>query len=408
MAGHTTQQKPWFGPPSSAVRPSRSGPFIWDQAILSIREIHSSKDRKRFVDMVGQANKGLPAFVPPLVSQELNLIDTENHPFYEEGLAHFYFAEREGRPVGRIAAIRNPAFEKHWNESCGFFGFYDVLDRGQKGEEVSRFLMDRVREDLKNWKLTHFYGPTSPSSNYSLGALIQGFDLPPKVMMPYNPPSYGPFLEASGLEKAKDLLALDVDHGQPQDRLLKIAARIEKRHRVTIRNINLKDFKKETEILRDIFNGAWQYNWGFVPMTPNEFDAMAKELKALVDPELIFIAEIDDKPIGFCLCLPDINEALIHINGRLFPFGALKVLFHTMVWPKIRTARIPILGVLKEYENLGLGTLFYLRCFSNAKRKNIGSGEASWILEDNVRMVKALLSMGAKITKRYRVYKGKV
>ncbi len=377
--------------------------------MLTIQEVKTASDRRRFVRLPWAVNRNNPNFVPPLIAQEMLLVDPQRHPFYREGEGRFFLARRDGQLVGRIAAIRNRPYEAFWKEPCGFFGFYEATEDGEAGVEVTRALLGEVRRAMSAWGLTHFLGPANPSSNYTWGVLVEGFDLPPKIMMPYNPPRYDALLHASGLAAAKDLLAFKVEEGASEklNRIRKIAARIESRHRVTLRTINMRKFEDEVAVINEIYNDIWEENWGFSPMSSAEFEHMAKEMKSLMDPDLALIAEIDGKPAGFCLVLPDIFEPLRHLNGRLFtPWAFLKLMVYTMIWPKIRSARVLALGVRKAYRTLGLGTIFYTRLFDVGPAKGYRMGEASWILEDNRPMVQALEMMDARCYKRYRVYRG--
>ncbi len=354
-------------------------------------------------------NRGNPNFVPPLIAQEMELVDPQRHPFYREGEGRFFLAERSGQLVGRIAAIRNRAYEAHWKEPCGFFGFYETTEDGDAGVEVTRALMNQVRQVNSAWGLTHFLGPANPSSNYTWGALVEGFNLPPKIMMPYNPPRYDALLQAAGLAKAKDLLAIASRADERVERLRKISARVLSRHRVKIRTINMKKFWDDVAIMQDIYNDVWKDNWGFSPMSPAEFEHMAKEMKSLVDPDLILIAEIDGKPVAFSLVLPDINEALRHLNGRILtPLAFLKLMVFTMIWPKIRSVRVLTLGVRQAYRTLGLGAPLYVSAFDTCMVKGYPTGEASWILEDNKPMIQAMEAMSGICTKKYRVYRGEI
>ena len=375
--------------------------------MLIIRELRGFWDRRKFVMLPWKVNRGNPNFVPPLISAEMELCNPQKHPFYKEGLGRFFLAERDGVAVGRIAALRNPAYERHWNDHSGFFGFFECAEGGEKGLETTQALLGKAREVLRGWGLARFQGPASPSSNYGFGSLVEGFGVPPKLMMAYNPASYDGLLKGSGLKQSKDLLAFHLDHNQDISRIQRVAARVAERHSIRVRSIDMKKFWSEVGLIKDIYNGAWQYNWGFSPMSDAEFHHMAKEMKDLVDTDLLMFAEIAGKPAAFCMALPDFNEVQIRLNGRLMtPWAFPRLLFHAYVWPKIHSVRILTLGALKEYQHLGIGTLFYVRCYEAGKRHGYHSGEASWILEDNAPMVQALQAMGGRITKRYRIYEG--
>jgi GNAT superfamily N-acetyltransferase len=235
------------------------------------------------------------------------------------------------------------------------------------------------------------------------GVLIDGFDTPPVFMMGHNPPYYQRLVETAGFEKAKDLLAYWLPHNQPPQRLLDGIDRLGKREGWRIRPVNMKRFKEEVGIVMGVYNSAWERNWGFIPMTEAEFDGMAKEFKPVVDPNLVIIAENSEgEPIGFMLALPDLNRVLKPLkDGRLFPFGWAKFLWHKR---KIRTARLLTLGMKPGYQRSGIGAALYLKCFQQGAENGYENAEASWILEDNGPMRQALEKIGAYVYKTYRVY----
>ena len=246
-------------------------------------------------------------------------------------------------------------------------------------------------------------GPANFSSNDSWGLLIDNFDSPPKLMMPYNHPYYPELLEKYGLKKIKDLYAyrLNADRDIIPERILKVTKYIESRNNIIIRTINMKNFQEEINIIKKIYNGAWEKNWGFVPMTDEEFNHLAKDLKAAVEPKLVLIAEVNGEPAGFSLCLPDIHEALIKINGKLLPFGIFKLLYHIK---NIKTLRLITLGVTDKFRNKGIETVFFTKTLTTAENLGYKWGELSWILEDNHLIRKGIEAMGAKIYKTYRLF----
>ena len=369
--------------------------------------VQDKAQRLRFVKMPWVVYRGNPYWVPPIIHDDMHLLDREHHPFWtDSGKGRFWVAERDGKDVGRIAAIRNFPHEKRWKESAGFFGFFECAEQGAAGLEVTKMLHEAVREAVKGWGLTHYYGPANPSSNYAFGALIEGFDLTPRIMMTYNPSYYDGLMKEAGLAKAKDLLAWDLSPKSDFSRIRRIADRIESRHRVRIRDINMKNYKEEIAIIKSFYTDAWSDNWCSCEMSDGEFDAMAKEMLPIVDPDFVYIAEIEGQPVGFSLSLPDANPAVKEINGRLWPFGVPRLLFHTKVWPKLRGIRILTLGIRRKYWTLGIGTSFYIRSHDRVGAKGLTYGEASWILEDNNLMNHALEAMSGKVTRRYRVYRG--
>jgi len=252
-------------------------------------------------------------------------------------------------------------------------------------------------------------GPANFSTNHEVGMLIEGYDSPPFLMMTYNQPYYNDFVERFGLKKAKDLIAYRIDRQADIDpRLRRVAERVRTKEGVVFRSLNIKDFDAEVERLNDVYNQAWSKNWGFVPMSREEFRHMAKDMKQIVDPDLVFIAEVDGKPVGFSLTLPNINQALIFTDGRLFPTGLIKLLWHTKVKNKIDSVRIITMGIVPEYQKRGLDTLFYLETFDVGSSKGYRWAEMSWVLEDNVLMAKAIEYMGGEAYKTYRMYEMRV
>ncbi|HET7322432.1 MAG TPA: hypothetical protein VFI96_08070, partial [Longimicrobiaceae bacterium] len=248
-------------------------------------------------------------------------------------------------------------------------------------------------------------GPMNFSTNEEIsspGVLIEGFDTPSVAMMSHNPPYYERLMEASGLEKSKDLFAYWLDGPEPPERLVRGFERALKHSGTVIRPLNLKRFRQEVDTIKEIYNAAWSQNWGFVPMTDEEFEHIAKDFRPIVDPELCLIAEVKGEPVGFSLALPDIHQVFRHIpNGKLFPTGIFKFLWHKR---KIDGVRIITLGFKPAYQHAGLGAAFYLRTWQVGMARGYHHGEASWILEDNVDMVRPLERMGGRAYKRYRIY----
>lgn len=245
-------------------------------------------------------------------------------------------------------------------------------------------------------------GPASFSTNEECAMLIEGFDSPPAVMMPYNPRYYPALVEAAGFTKAKDLLAYHAHSSQMDMRHLeRFSDAVLKREGATLRTLEKKRIFEEVDRFRSVYNRAWERNWGFVPMTDSEIDHMARSLKPVIEPGLVLFLERDGETIGFALALPDVNAAVKHANGRMFPFGLLKILYYSR---KIALARVLVLGILKEHRGRGLDIPIYLALVRNAAKKGMHSGEMSWILEDNTAIRRPLERFGAKVYKRYRFY----
>jgi hypothetical protein len=238
--------------------------------------------------------------------------------------------------------------------------------------------------------------------------LVEGFDLDPMVMMTYNPPYYAELLEACGMKKAMDLYAYDIaaSYFNHSNKLQRVAERLRKKSNITVRTVNMKDFRNEVGIIRRVYNDAWSRNWGFVPMSQEEFDHMAKDLKQIVDPRVLLIAEQEiegggRRPVGFLLAVPDINRALKKINGRLLPFGLLKLLWHSR---KLSAVRVITMGGIVEFQNLGIGSIFLDEIYRRAPAAGLPTGEMSWILENNVMMNRAAELVGGRRSKVYRIY----
>lgn len=359
------------------------------------------KDRKgllEFIRLPWRIYQNDPYWVPPLLSEQKVLFNQSKNPFYQHARIELFLGIRDQKVVGRIAAFVNDNHNTFHQDKVGFFGFFECL----KDEEVSNMLLSTARDWLKEQGMDTMRGPLNFSTNEECALLIDGFDSSPVIMMTYNPRYYVDFMDSFGLEKGRDLLAYYMQEADaPPEHLQSTLEKIRKRAGITIRPLNMKDFQGEIQRVKEVYNLAWSRNWGFVPMTDEEIIHMANQLKKIIDPDIVFFAEINDRPIGFSLALPDINQALKKINGRLFPFGLLKLLWHAK---KIDGVRVPILGVIHEYQNKGIAAMFGVETFKAGTKKGYIRGEMSWILEDNDLIIKALERMGAKVYKTYRIY----
>ncbi len=369
---------------------------------IEITRVTSKKDLKDFIKLPWKIYKNDPNWVPPLISQQKANFDKKKHPFFEHSEADFFIARKGKELVGTIVAILNNRHNKVHEENVGFFGFFETV----QDYNVAEKLLDTVMDWAKSKKLDYIRGPENYSQNEVSGLVVDGFDSPPAILMAHNPPYYKDFLEQYGFTKAMDMWAYCMDKDtQIPERLIKVVERIKARSDVTFRNINKKILNKEVEKVKYVYNHAWEKNWGFVPLTDREIDHIADELKPIVDPDIVFFAEKDGEPIGFSLAAPDINQALQKINGRLFPFGIFKLLYHAR---KINRLRVIIMGVVKEYRNKGIDSVFYLDTYRKGVEKGYNWGEFSWILETNDPMNTALRNIGAKVYKTYRIYEKKV
>jgi GNAT superfamily N-acetyltransferase len=372
---------------------------------LNVTLVETKRDLIDFIKFPWQIYKDDPRWVPPLIVERKEFLDRKKNPFFQHSEVVFFLAKRNGKTIGRIAGIVNYNHIKSHQENAGFFGFFECV----KDYEVAKALLDSVREWLKSKGMEIMRGPANFSSNEEWGFLVEGFDSPPVIMMSYNPLYYLDFMENYGMVKAKDLYAYYIDKSlPPPERVVRMAESIKNRESVKIRNIDMKDFKNEVEKIKQIYNSAWSKNWGFIPMTDEEFDHMAKSLKQIVDPHMVFIADVDDKPAGFSLALPDFNQVLHRLNGKLFPFGILKLLWHTKIKSKIDGVRIITMGVVPEFQKRGIDTVFYVETYNVGVKRGYTWAELSWVLEDNVMMNRVLELLGARLYKKYRIYEIKM
>jgi len=364
---------------------------------VQITEARGFRARRAFLRLPWQIYKGDRNWVPPLLMQVRHMLDTRRHPFYRHSEMKLFIARNNGRPAGRIAAIICRPHNEFHGEKVGFFGFFECIDDRQ----VACGLLDSARAWLAGQGMTTFRGPVSPSTNYECGLLVDGFDLPPAIMMPYNPPWYPELLEAAGLRKAKDTYAYYLSNEMFSDRVKEMAAYLQRRSKLSLRRVEAKDLDREIEFIRSIYNSAWEKNWGFVPVDDEEFGHLAGEMKQIFKPELALIGFVDGQPAGFAVALPNINEAIKPLNGRLFPFGIFRLLWRMR---KINSSRLLLLGVKPEFRKSGLDILMYASLLEGGRSLGYGWGELSWILEDNHDMRSVIEKIGGRRYKTYRFY----
>jgi GNAT superfamily N-acetyltransferase len=366
---------------------------------IEVVAISGKSGLKEFVEWPGSIYLNDPHWVSPLHIAVKELLDKAKHPFYANADAEFFVARRDGRTVGRIAAIIDRNHNKFHEEKAGFFGFFESIDDA----EVAKALINTARQWVSARGAEFLRGPVNPSTNYECGLLVDGFDSSPMVMMTYNPRYYPKLMEQAGLQKIKDLYSfVNTADGVDLAKISRVSDRAMKRHGVTVRPVNMKDFQGEVARIWDVYNAAWEKNWGFIPMTREEFFLMGKEMKQVLKPEMVLIGEIAGRMIGFALALPDVNVALKPAKGRLLPTGLLKILYYQR---KIRAVRVIALGVVEEFRTSGVAAGFYAALVRNARKLGYDQEcEMSWILEDNVLMTRSLELMGAKRSKTYRLY----
>lgn len=364
----------------------------------AVEPVASRRDLREFIDLPYRLHRADPIWVPPLRMEQKSLLDRAHHPFWKHAEGEYFLARREGRVVGRIAAIVDRRHNEFHEDRVGFWGFFECED----DVDAARPLFEAAESWLRERGRDASRGPVNPSMNETCGLLIEGFDRPPAVQMAHNPEYYARLVTWCGYAKAMDLLQLLV-HRKWVDftRLNRIAEIVRKRVTVTIRSLELARFDEEIAIVKDLYNRCWERNWGFVPLTDEEFDHAAKQFRPIVVPSLAHVAEMDGRPVGFCLGVPDVNRILKGLNGRLLPFGWLKILRGIR---KLDACRVIILGVLPELQKSGLGALLYLNIIEEGPRGGTPEAEMGWVLETNTPMLKPLLEFGGRVIHRYRIY----
>jgi GNAT superfamily N-acetyltransferase len=375
---------------------------------VAIEPVRSRSQRHDFVDFPWQIYQGDRAWCPPLKIEAHAAINPKKHPFYQHGSAVQFLARREGKVVGRISVSDDPRYNAEHSTpdqqtNVGCFGMFESIN----DPEVARSLLNAAARWLRGRGRTSIIGPIDYSTNYPSGLLVEGFDTPQRVMMNHNPRYYADLLEGWGLHKAKDTFAWWFDGDNPSlDDWKSRAQRIAARGGVTIRPIRLDDFNAEIHRCMQVYNATWEKTWGFVKMTPEEFRHMAYQLKQSAVPELLLLAEVAGQPVGFCVTLPDLNEAIRPTGGRLtswgLPIGLIKLL---RGMKRIKTARMAVLGVLPGYRKRGIAELMILQAFQYGKNVLGYTGaELGWTLEDNEMINRTVQSVGAKRYKRFRIY----
>lgn len=367
----------------------------------SIKEASAGQELDRFIKLPWEIYKNDKNWVSPLLIDRKTFLNPEKNPFFKHARVKFYTAHDEKkRPVGRIAAIISHNHLKTHKDGAGFFGLFECIN----DQNAANLLFDEAAFFLRSQGMRIMRGPISMNINDEIGLLIDGFDTPPVIMTPYNPPYYEKLMENYGFKKEIDWFAYYIEQrdGEVPLRLTKSVELIKKRHNISIRPINMKRFDEEVEKIHQVYTSAWEKNWGAVAMTDDEFHHLARDLKMIAVPDLILIAEVDGKIAGVSVALPDINQALKRIkNGRLLPFGIIKLLWYKN---KIDMIRLTIMGVIKEYRHMGIDTCFVYETYRKSLQLGIWRCEMSQILETNIPMNNVLVKLGARLYKTYRIY----
>ena len=375
--------------------------------MIKIIPVKTKKELKQFIMLPFKLYKNDSHWVAPLITDQKNFFDPKKNPYYEHSEVQLFLVEKDGEIVGRISAQTNTQHNKFHEDKVGFFGFFESIN----DQDVA----DKLIEAAYNWNKTKgmdtIRGPMNFSTNDECGLLVDGFESSPFILMTHNPEFYQILLEKTGFIKEMDLLAYLIPKRPTPERLQRIVEKLQKRGRFIVRELsskNKKELRKDLEIVFTVYTKAWERNWGFVPMTEREFFHLIDSVIGLVRPEFFYLAFVDDQPAGFYAALPDYNQILKKMKGRLFPFG----IFHLLLGKnKITRMRVITLGVIKEYHNRGIDTVFYTKNFQIAnehKKLNIKEAEMSWILETNTMMNRIATNLGGWVHKTYRIFDKKI
>lgn len=366
---------------------------------IIVKPVATRSDFNTFLKLPRKIYRDDPNYVEPLRIELKKQFSRKKNPFFKHADIRSFVAYKNGEAVGRITAIHNWLHNEFHEEKKGFFGFFECIN----DTAVSKRLFEAAQSWLKKESLDQIIGPMSFSTNdISPGLLIRGFETPPFIETPHARDYYASLIENYGFTKAMDTLAFRLPIQQELDeRIVRLAQRVKQSRNITIRFFDDKNFWKDVDILKDLYNRSWEKNWGFVPMTEEEFYSTAKTFNRVKITQLVQIAEVNGKAVGFSLTLPDINEALAHIRGRLFPFGIFKLMY----WMKrVKGLRMLLFGVAPEYRKRGVDVMLYYYNMLEGKRLGYENGELSWVLETNTPIIQAAHLVKGEEYKRYRIY----
>ncbi len=372
-------------------------------ATIEIRQVLPGGSLKDFLDVVDPIYRGDPAFVRPLDQDLKDRLSEKKNPFFEHGEGAVFTAHQEGRCVGRVTATIDREHLERYRDDTGFFGFLDTTDDA----DVSGALLARAEEWLLARGMKNVRGPVSINVNEEMGCLVDGFDTPPFVLMPHHRPYQAELIEKAGYAKAKDLLAWRYLVGELNTRTKKAQEAVRALPEVTARMVSYKNMERDVELIMDVFNDAWSDNWGFVPLTRSEVQKMAKDFKLFLIPEITRIASIEGEPAAVAVAIPNLNELIGDLHGKLFPLGLFKLLYRLKV-AGAKSGRVLILGIRKKWRNVkkyaALSAFLYAELHESGRRIGMTHGELGWTLEDNGPVNAGIRLMGALPYKRYRVF----
>ena len=375
---------------------------------IEIKPVETKSDRKKFVKLLWKIYQNVPNWIPPLIMERMAAIDEKKNPFFQHAKVKFWMAYKNNEPVGRISAQIDHLVHIHHGLNTGHFGYFDCID----DQDVADALFNTATTWLKEEGMDEVIGPFSLSINEETGLLVEGFDTPPKLLMGHGVPYYETLITNYGLSKTKDTWAykLDISKEILPPLVQKVVDKAVERGQVTFRPINMNKYEEELKIILDIFNDAWTGNWKYLPFTEAELDHAVKELKMIIREDFTYIAEVDGVPQAMMVTLPNINEIIKDMNGKLFPFGIFKLLWRLKIKPSFKTVRVPLMGVRKEYQNSRLSGVMSFGLFEYCRQSAIKIGcneaELSWVLEENTRLSKLLETVGCVKYKTYRLLRG--
>jgi GNAT superfamily N-acetyltransferase len=368
-----------------------------------VRPVASRRDRDAFIGLPYRLRRDDPQWVPPLRFERRRFLDRSKNPWFDHAEAELLLAERDGRVVGRISAQVDRRWDEFRGGSDGMFGFFDAED----DPEVAAALLDAAAAWLRERGRERMLGPMDFTTNDECGLLIEGFDEPSMVLEPWHPPYYRRLIEGCGLAKEIDLLMWELWFGQLREGtelhpLIHAAAAKSREEGVVVRRMRRRDLEAEVGRFMDVYNEAWGHNWGFVPITEAEVAFQAKNLKPVLDENWAMIAELDGEVVGAALTLPDVDQALVRMKGRLLPFGWWHFLRRRSYIDRLR---VFALGVRSEYQHLGVAAALYERHVETAAGQGPRGGHMGWILETNEPMNRAMEGMGGRVVQKYRIYR---
>lgn len=366
--------------------------------MIEIAPVQASKDWTLFERIPEMLHRRNSYFVPPFPGS-VSRIRKPTHPFHSHGKIYPFIARDAGRPVGRIAGIINETHNEHHQDAVGFFGFFDFID----DTEVVKLLFDAAEQEVARHGRKTMRGPYNPTQNDECGLLVDGFDSHPFVMMPYNPEYYVAAYDTLGLQKARDLYAFLMDDDTATlERTERIVERVKRKTQIAIRSVNLSNFRQELEIIEYLFNATLVREWGFMPTTMKDLEFAARDLKAILDPDMVLIAERGGEPVGFSLIIPNVNELMVKAAKSRGWLRLLRLAWYVKTQHPT-TARLAVMGVLPEFRNKGIAPVFYFESLRRGKRKYVG-GEISWVQDINEEITKTAALMKVERYKTYRIY----